>query len=50
MDVSRLGMDTRDPNGNIWRLLVVVDSDSKDSGVDSSDDELEDTSGGEQQR
>ena len=43
-------MDTRDPNGNIWWIFVVDDSDSEDSGVDSSDDESEDTSDVEQGR
>ena len=43
-------MDIQDPNGFVWRLLVVVDPDSKDSSVDSSDDELENALGGDQQR
>ena len=48
MNASRLDMDTRDLNGNIWWIFVVYDSDSEDSDADSSDDELEETSGGEQ--
>ena len=48
MSASRLDRDTRDPNGNVGWIFARHDLDSEDSGVDSSDDESEDTSDGEQ--
>ena len=48
MNASRLDKEIRDPDGNIWWIFVGYDSDSEDSDADSSDDELKETSGGEQ--